>query len=142
MGFRREPASVALLPLAALGLLVIWTLPEVRWAPTRTLRWAFYASFIGLICWPNYLAISLPGLPWITVIRLTTPATLTLLRIGASPIRTVPGTVAAQSWISSARRCSSDWAMRRRNRRKGSRTLIRDIEEGGAGGRKFPERSG
>src|SRR6185312_4560287 len=34
-----------MLPLAALGLLVIWALPELNWAPSRALVWMFYASF-------------------------------------------------------------------------------------------------
>src|ERR1700743_921869 len=69
-----------MLPVIALGFLVIWPLPDVNWAPTRTLEWFFYATFIGLIAWPNYLAIALPGLPWITVLRLTAfPMALLLL---------------------------------------------------------------
>jgi hypothetical protein len=67
-------------PLIALGFLVIWALPDVNWAPTRTLAWFFYATVISLIVWPNYLALALPGLPWITLIRLTSfPFNLTLL---------------------------------------------------------------
>src|ERR1700748_1026945 len=58
-------------PPAILMLLVIWALPDLDWAPTRQLEWAFYATFIALIVWPNYLAIALPGLPWITLVRLT-----------------------------------------------------------------------
>src|SRR3954469_6272264 len=41
-------------PLAMLGLLVIWALPESNWAPTRSLEMLFYAMFIALIVWPNY----------------------------------------------------------------------------------------
>lgn len=71
---------IFMLPLGTLALLVIWALPEVNWAPTRSLEWLFYATFIGLISWPNYLALSLPGLPWITVLRLTSfPLVLTFL---------------------------------------------------------------
>lgn len=67
-------------PLAVLTLLVIWALPDLNWAPTRQLEWAFYATFIALIVWPNYLAIALPGLPWITLVRLTsTPLVIILL---------------------------------------------------------------
>jgi hypothetical protein len=76
------PSAFAFLmsPLAVLLLLVIWALPEANWAPTQTLEWLFYASFIVLIVWPNYLAIALPGLPWITLIRLTAfPLVLILL---------------------------------------------------------------
>jgi len=69
-----------MMPLIALGLLVIWALPNVDWAPTRSLEIFFYALFVGLIVWPNYLALSLPGLPWITLIRLTSfPLNLILL---------------------------------------------------------------
>jgi len=67
-------------PLAILGLLVIWALPQSNWAPTRSLEVLFYAMFIALIVWPNYLAIALPGLPWITLLRLTSfPLVLILL---------------------------------------------------------------
>jgi len=58
-------------PLVVLMFLVIWALPQSNWAPTRALEVLFYAMFIALIAWPNYLAIALPGLPWITLIRLT-----------------------------------------------------------------------
>src|SRR5581483_6665167 len=69
-----------IIPVIFLALLTIWALPDVSWAPTRQLTWFFYAFFIGLISWPNYLAIALPGLPWITLIRLTSfPMTLLLL---------------------------------------------------------------
>jgi hypothetical protein len=67
-------------PLAILLLLVIWALPDLNWAPTRLLGGTFYATFIALIVWPNYLAIALPGLPWITFVRLTsTPLVILLL---------------------------------------------------------------
>ncbi len=59
-------------PVGILGLLSIWALPEARTAPVRALELFFSALMIGLIMWPNYLALSLPGLPWITVVRLTT----------------------------------------------------------------------
>lgn len=58
-------------PLVFLGGLVVWALPEMRAAPTRTLEWLFFVYFGALVLWPNYLAIAVPGLPWITVIRLT-----------------------------------------------------------------------
>lgn len=67
-------------PLIVLLFLVIWALPDLNWAPTRTLEWLFYATLIALIAWPDYLAIALPGLPWITLLRLTSfPLVLTLL---------------------------------------------------------------
>lgn len=57
-------------PVALLGGLVIWALPDMRTAPTRTLEYLFFAFFVMAIAWPNYLAINLPGLPWITSVRL------------------------------------------------------------------------
>jgi O-antigen ligase len=57
-------------PLAILLSLAIWALPDLRTAPTRTLDFLFFAFLISTVLWPNYLALSLPGLPWITAIRL------------------------------------------------------------------------
>ena len=69
-----------LVPLAILMMIVIWAAPETKTVPIRTLERLFFALFIGLIVWPNYLAISLPGLPWITVSRLIgTPLALLFL---------------------------------------------------------------
>lgn len=58
-------------PLGLLGALVVWALPDMKKAPTRSLEIFFFAYFVVAIIWPNYLAISLPGLPWITSVRLT-----------------------------------------------------------------------
>jgi hypothetical protein len=58
-------------PLILLAALTIWALPELGRAPTKLLEAFFFAFFTAMILWPNYLAISLPGLPWITVLRLT-----------------------------------------------------------------------
>jgi hypothetical protein len=72
--------AVLVSPLIFVLLLVVWALPDGRWAPTRAFEWLFYATFISLIIWPNYLAIALPGLPWITLLRLTSfPLDLVLL---------------------------------------------------------------
>jgi hypothetical protein len=59
------------LPIAVLGLLAIWALPENNVVPTKAMELTFSALMIGLILWPNYLALALPGLPWITMVRLT-----------------------------------------------------------------------
>jgi hypothetical protein len=72
------------LPIVVLSLLVIWALPDVNWAPTSLLEWLFYAFFIVLIVWPNYMAISLPGLPWITLVRATAFPMLLILLICVS----------------------------------------------------------
>lgn len=67
-------------PIGVLALVAIWALPDFDRAPTRTMKYLFFGFFISLILWPNYLAIALPGLPWITLLRLTgIPMALLLL---------------------------------------------------------------
>jgi len=76
------PFSLAafVIPPAVLDLLVIWALPQVRTAPTKPIYGLLLAFIVGLIAWPNYLALALPRLPWITVARLTgVPLVLLLL---------------------------------------------------------------
>lgn len=60
------------LPLAILAVFTIWALPDTDNAPSGLLSPLLYFFVTALFLWPNYLAISLPGLPWITMIRLTT----------------------------------------------------------------------
>lgn len=57
-------------PLALIGGLVIWALPAGDYAPTRAIEPLFMAFFAGLVLWPNYLAIALPSLPWLTLLRI------------------------------------------------------------------------
>jgi hypothetical protein len=68
-------APFLLLPFAApiviLVLLAIWALPETKTAPTTTMEILFAGVLISILTWPVYLAIAIPGLPWITLIRLT-----------------------------------------------------------------------
>lgn len=59
------------LPIVLLVGLTIWALPELDRTPTIALEVLFFAFFIAVPLWPNYLAIALPGLPWITIVRLT-----------------------------------------------------------------------
>jgi hypothetical protein len=74
-------------PIAILGLLAIWALPETNVVPTKGMELAYSALIIGLILWPNYLALTLPGLPWITMVRLTgfPMAFLLLMSLSTSP---------------------------------------------------------
>ena len=58
-------------PIAVLALLAIWALPENNVVPTKAMELAFSGLIITLVLWPNYLALALPGLPWITMVRLT-----------------------------------------------------------------------
>jgi hypothetical protein len=76
-----------IVPVAILGLLAIWALPENNVVPTKAMELSFSAVIIGLILWPNYLALALPGLPWITMVRLTgfPMAFFLLISLSASP---------------------------------------------------------
>ncbi len=71
--FLMVPRSLTVLfsfPIAFIYLLIVWALPVREYAPARALHWLFWAYFVSLLMWPNYLAISIPGLPWITMARL------------------------------------------------------------------------
>jgi hypothetical protein len=57
-------------PIALLCGLVIWALPPGDYAPTPLIEPLFVAFFAALILWPNYLAIALPSLPWLTLLRI------------------------------------------------------------------------
>jgi hypothetical protein len=57
-------------PIAVLAGAVIWALPDMKRAPTFGIELLFPVFFIVLVLWPGYLAIALPGLPWITMLRL------------------------------------------------------------------------
>jgi hypothetical protein len=64
-------AVVPLLAPMALALaVVVWILPESRTAPVGTIAALLFAYSAALILWPNYLAVALPGTPWITISRL------------------------------------------------------------------------
>ncbi|HEY9236149.1 MAG TPA: O-antigen ligase family protein [Phenylobacterium sp.] len=71
-------------PVVALAIIAIWALPDSRHAPTAAVEVLFFTFFIGLIMWPNYLAFSPPGLPWITMIRLVGFPTVLLLLVSVS----------------------------------------------------------
>jgi hypothetical protein len=57
-------------PIALLTALVIWALPDQRTAPTLPIEFLFPAYLVVLVLWPRYLAIQLPGMPWITLLRI------------------------------------------------------------------------
>lgn len=74
-------------PIALLGGLVLWCLPPGNYAPTRVLEPLFIGFFAALILWPNYLALAVANLPWMTFLRITgTPLIVAFLAcISISP---------------------------------------------------------
>jgi hypothetical protein len=59
------------LPAALLGGLILWSLPAGEYAPTRLIEPLFLAFFAALLLWPNYLAVTIGNLPWMTFLRIT-----------------------------------------------------------------------
>jgi hypothetical protein len=90
-------------PIVALMLLSIWALPDRAHAPTKSMEFFFCSLVISLILWPNYLALALPGLPWITMLRLTgfPMVFMLLICLSTSPTfrRELYETITAVPWL-------------------------------------------
>lgn len=66
------PAFIILLiiPFIILALLLLWLLPDGAQAPDKALA-RLFMWFTGVtFLWPNYVAIALPGLPWLSMRRI------------------------------------------------------------------------
>ena len=57
-------------PILIALLVVIWALPDQGHPPSRLLTQLFLAYAVVWVMWPNYLALQLPGLPWISMRRI------------------------------------------------------------------------
>jgi hypothetical protein len=83
LAFTVLPPQIAIYlggPVLLLALLIIWVLPDVGRGPVGLLSKLFFTYLVVLILWPNYLALQLPGLPWISFRRLVMfPMALILL---------------------------------------------------------------
>lgn len=67
-------------PIVIMFAVFIWALPDMDRAPTQIMTNLFFAYSAAAMLWPNYIALDLPGLPWITMIRLVGfPCALALL---------------------------------------------------------------
>ncbi len=60
------------LPIIVIGALVVWALPDAGRFPARWVEALFWGFLYAQLIWPNYIALVLPGLPWITINRLFT----------------------------------------------------------------------
>ena len=61
---------ILIIPYLILALLILWILPDTGDAPTATLMKLLLAFTAVTFLWPNYLAIVLPGLPWLSMRRI------------------------------------------------------------------------
>jgi hypothetical protein len=61
--------TMMMAPLLILVGLILWMLPDVGGMSIGRIQ-SLLVAFVGLsVAWPNYLALNLPGLPWITPTR-------------------------------------------------------------------------
>ena len=90
-------------PLLLLMILCVWLLPDTGRPPARALEWLLFGFLVALLAWPDYLALALPGLPWITAIRLmAVPLAVVMLlclSVSAAFRRDVMNTLNAQPAI-------------------------------------------
>lgn len=59
-----------LAPLAIFALLIVWMLPDTENPPKRLMFGFFWGFLVAQLIWPDYLALDVAGLPWITALRL------------------------------------------------------------------------
>ncbi|MFA5988453.1 MAG: O-antigen ligase family protein [Sphingomonas sp.] len=71
-------------PVVAGTLFLVWLLPDRRNISTRPLEILLFTFLFVLLVWPDYLAVALPGLPWITALRLTSIPLLLVFAISYS----------------------------------------------------------
>jgi hypothetical protein len=61
---------VLALPIVAMLLVTLWMLPDRATFPLASLERVFPVYIILNIVWPVYIAVALPGLPWLTPTRM------------------------------------------------------------------------
>lgn len=59
-----------LLPIFILYGFMLWSMPVTNRPPPKIMTTLFWLHMGSLFLWPNYLALTIPGLPWITAARL------------------------------------------------------------------------
>jgi hypothetical protein len=83
-------ASILLPPTGAFGLVAIaglvllWVLPELPEVPEKLVRGLFFTALIVCLCVPNYYTLDFPGLPWISVRRLSLAPLIVVFSIAVS----------------------------------------------------------
>lgn len=62
-------AIILIIPILIMMGLVLWALPDARTAPLRALQFFFVSYLVVTFLWPNYMAVSIPGMPLLSVRR-------------------------------------------------------------------------
>ena len=57
------------LPIVVCLLLALWLMPDRGVFPLKAVERSYYPFLVLTIVWPTYLAVVLPGLPWLTPTR-------------------------------------------------------------------------
>lgn len=88
------------MPIFIMLALILWMLPDIADYPEHTLdRWTII-FFLLLFMWPSYIAMDLPGLPWISFTRMAQFVLFAAFLYGlatSSPFRKHMATVARSS---------------------------------------------
>jgi hypothetical protein len=82
-------------PIVVLLAISIWALPAAELTLDKWLERLFYFFLYVLILWPNYLAVAIPGLPWITLVRLVVAPLIVVFLACLSTTATVGATISA-----------------------------------------------
>lgn len=99
-------AAVILPPLAsigmvaAVGLVLLWAMPELHMVPDGLLRRFFFLTVLVAYTVPVYYAVDIAGLPWISVRRIFLATTVALFAL------TIAGSQTARSHISESLRAA------------------------------------
>lgn len=68
-------------PIAFFTVVILWLLPDVKKASEPPFEKLLVALMATRILWPSYVAVVLPGLPWLTPPRLLLGAVLVLMLV-------------------------------------------------------------
>ncbi len=66
----QDKLFILALPIVAMLLITLWMLPDRTTFPLAALERVFPVYIVMNIIWPVYLAVALPGLPWLTPTRM------------------------------------------------------------------------
>ena len=65
-----ELVVVLIVPVVVCLLVVLWLMPDRATFPLTAIEANFRVMFVLMILWPVYIAVVLPGLPWLTPTRI------------------------------------------------------------------------
>lgn len=100
-----QAASYVVLPIGVLVGLVLWLMPDVARPKEPPFHKLFIAYLVLVVAWPSYVAVALPGFPWITPARMALGALALLAMVHFSQNAQLRAQVRATL-------CHDKWVMR------------------------------